>query len=612
MTIDLPPAGAARNAEIAAAFNEIADLLALKGENAYRVRAYRQAARTVSGLGCEVSAMLLEGRALNELPGIGKDLAGQIADFVRSGHSDRLAALRAEVPSAIADLLRIPGVGPTRAAALHEQLHVESLEQLAAAARAGKLRAVSGFGPRREQQILRVLERHEIRTRRFKRSDAAPIARALVDELLASPGVSAAQVAGSLRRGRDEVGDIDLVISAAPRGEALARFASGSRVERVLSQGTTRASVQLVGGLQVDVRAVAPESFGAALLYLTGSKAHDIALRRRAQQRGMKLNEYGLFRASRRIAGATEHGVYEALGLPWIPPELREDRGELAVDTLPRLVSRADLRGDLHAHTRDSDGRDTLEAMAAAARQRGLEYLAITDHAGPNVPRGLDAGRLSQQIDRIDAINALQGAAAGLVLLKGVEVEILEDGSLDLPDELLARLDLVVAAVHTSPDLSRERQTARLRRAMDHPCFSILAHPRGREIGGRPPMDFDLPAVLAHARQRRCFVELDAQPRRLDLDDLGCRAARDAGVLVSIASDAHAVDELGFLDDGVVQARRGWLEADDVLNTRPLAELRTLLAATMSPARGARASTCGGQAGEMTADPAPAWDSCGS
>jgi len=574
---------AARNAEIAAAFSEIADLLEVQGANVYRIRAYRAAARTLNGLSEEMSAMLARGASLDGLPGIGADLAGQIADFLAQGRSARLDALRREVPASATELLGIPGLGPGRVAALRRQLRIESPEQLATAARAGKLRSVRGFGPRLEQQILEAVTLRETSRRRVRRSLAAPMALALADELRGSAGASAVEVAGSLRRGRDAVGDIDIVVAARRSGDLLSRFAANPRVERVISQGRTRARVQLHDALQADVRAVSPMSFGAALLYLTGSKAHNVALRRMAQERGMKLNEYGLYRGARRIAGETEVGIYEALGLPWIPPELREDRGELSGGTLPRLVRRADLRGDLHSHTSDSDGRDTLETMAEAARERGLSYLAITDHSQRlNVAHGLDAERLSRQIDRIDAFNARGGADNGFVLLKGVEVDILEDGSLDLPDDILSRLDLVLGAVHSGFHLPREQQTTRLRRAMDHSCFSILAHPFGRLIGGRIAMDFDLVAVLGHARQRQCFVELDAQPERLDLDDANCRLAKEARVLVSIASDAHAAQELDFLEGGVLQARRGWLEAGDVLNSRPLVELREVLAATMS------------------------------
>jgi DNA polymerase (family 10) len=362
----------------------------------------------------------------------------------------------------------------------------------------------------------------------------------------------------------------------------------------VLSAGTTRSSVVLGSGLQVDLRAVAPASFGAAWIYFTGSKAHNIALRKLAQDRGLKLNEYGLYRDNRRIAGNTEASVYEALGLAYIEPELREDRGEIEAartGQLPELVQRKDLRGDLHAHTTDSDGADSLEAMAEAARERGLQYLAITDHSrGSGLPRSLAADGLARQIDRIDTLNE---RLKGIVLLKGVEVEILEDGRLDLPDALLRRLDLVVGAVHHRFDLPRARQTERLLRAMDRPCFSILAHPTTRLIDERPACEFDLQRVLRKARERGCFVELDAQPSRLDLPDAACRLARDEGVLVSIASDAHGAGEFDYLGLGIGQARRGWLRAIDVLNTRALPQLRALLDTTMDRAGGGAGAAAG-------------------
>jgi DNA polymerase (family 10) len=418
---------------------------------------------------------------------------------------------------------------------------------------------------------------------RFKLIMAAQVAQALLAELAAVPGVQQAVAAGSLRRQRETVGDLDLLVSTRRGSPVMERFTTSPDVGQVLSRGATRASVVLKNGLQVDLRAVAPASFGSAWLYFTGSKAHNIALRKLAQDAGLKLNEYGVYRGDERIAGDTEASVYQALGLAFIAPELREDRGEIDAarsHRLPALVQLADLRGDLHAHTRDSDGRDSLEAMAEAARARGLQYLAITHHSQRlAVVNGLDADRLARQIDRIDALNA---SLSGMVLLKGVEVEILEDGSLALPHALLQRLDLVVGAVHQRLDLPRGRQTERLLRAMDHPCFTILAHPTGRLIDERPACDIDLPRVIRKARERGCFLELNAHPARLDLTDLACRMARDEGVLVSIASDAHSTLELDNLSFGVGQARRGWLEARDVLNTRTLKALRPLLDRTMS------------------------------
>ncbi|MEJ8826732.1 PHP domain-containing protein, partial [Variovorax humicola] len=418
--------------------------------------------------------------------------------------------------------------------------------------------------------------------RRFKLSLATSVYDALRAELIAISGVLGIESAGSLRRQRDTVGDLDLVAAVEHDSPIMDRFVSGTDGRRVLVKGPTRASIVLASGLQVDLRAVPHESFGAAWLYFTGSKAHNIALRQRAHAAGLKLNEYGLFRGDLRIAGDTEASVYGALGLPFIEPELREQRGEIEAalsHSLPVLVQRRDLRGDLHAHTRESDGRESLEAMAAAARARGLEYLAITDHS-PRLAlaHGLDAERLARQIDRIDELNA---RLVGITLLKGIEVDILEDGRLDLPDAVLRRLDLVVGAVHHRFDLPRDRQTDRLLRAMDHPCFSVLAHPTARLIGERAACEIDLSRVIRHARQRGCFLELNAQPSRLDLDDIACRMAKDEGVLVSIASDAHSLDEFDNLRHGIGQARRGWLESRDVLNTRSLAALRSLLSATM-------------------------------
>ncbi len=383
-------------------------------------------------------------------------------------------------------------------------------------------------------------------------------------------------------RRRETVGDLDLLVSLSGASPALNRFVQGDTVRQVLARGRTKASVVLDNGLQVDLRAVPAQSFGAAWVYFTGSKAHNIALRRLARERGLKINEYGVFKGTQRIAGATEASVYQAVGLAYIEPELREDRGELEAarqGRLPALVQLGDLCGDLHAHTHDSDGHDSLEAMAAAARARGWEYLAITEHSRRlGVARGLDPVRLAQQIDRIDRFNE---QASGFTLLKGIEVDILEDGTLDLPDSILQRLDLVVGAVHHRLDLPRAKQTERLLRAMDNRCFTLLAHPSGRLLGERAASEIDLLRVLRKVRERGCFVELDAQPERLDLTDTACQMAKAEGVLVSIDSDAHSTFDFDHLAWGIGQARRGWLEKADVLNTRSLAQLRPLLARTM-------------------------------
>lgn len=570
------------NADLAEVFGEIADLLEIQGGNPFRVRAYRNAARSVGEYAQNVRTMVAQGADLKAIPAIGDDLALKIEEIVGTGTCAMLVKLRAEVPPAVTALLRIPGLGPKRVRKLYEQLHVQSLEALARAAAEGRIQQLPGFGKLTEAQILAHIRTRLDKARRFPFAQASQRAEPLLAWLAASPHVERVEAAGSLRRLRDTVGDIDILATARDPAAVTGRFVGYEDVTEVLAQGPTRASVVLRGGLQVDLRVVEPGSFGAALVYFTGSKAHNVALRRLGQAHGLKINEYGVFRAETRIAGETEESVYAAVGLRWVPPELREDAGEIDAardGALPALIARDDLRGDLHAHTVASDGHASLHEMALAARERGLSYLAITDHSKRlAMAHGLGAARLAAQIDEIDGLNA---QLAGITLLKGIEVDILEDGSLDLPDSILSRLDLVVGAIHSHFDLPRERQTERILRAMDHPCFTLLAHPSGRLIDSREPCDIDMLRVMRKAKARGCFLELNAQPERLDLTETACRMAKDHGVLVSIDSDAHSVAELDNLRFGVNQARRGWLEKADVLNTRSLTKLRALIARTM-------------------------------
>jgi DNA polymerase (family 10) len=570
------------NADIAAVFGEIADRLEIEDANPFRVRAYRNAARRVGELGRSVRTMIEQGADLDALPGIGPDLAGKMREIVATGSCALLERLRQELPPTITELLALPGIGPKRARALHRELELSTVAQLHEAARQGRIRSIPGFGAKTEEQILQATATHLQQPQRFRRSVGAAVAESLLAYLCAVHGVLQADPAGSLRRLRDTVGDLDLLVTVQPGSPVMDRFATYEDVRQVLAQGATKTSVVLRNGMQVDLRAVPAESFGAAWVYFTGSKAHGIALRRLALERGLKINEYGVWRNHERIAGETEASVYRAVGLPFIEPELREDRGEIEAarqGRLPMLLRRTDLRGDLHAHTKDSDGHDPIEAMAAAAREQGLSYLAITDHSRRlAMAHGLDAARLAQQIEDIDRLNA---ALQGITLLKGIEVDILEDGTLDLPDSILQRLDLVIGAVHHRFDLPRAKQTERLLRAIDQRHFSILAHPTGRLIGEREGYDVDLPRVLRQVRQRGCFIELNAQPQRLDLDDTACQMAKAEGVLVCVDSDAHGVLDFDDLQHGIAQARRGWLEKADVLNTRTLAELRPLLARTM-------------------------------
>ena len=570
------------NADVAAAFEEMADLLEIEGANPFRVRAYRFAARTLRDLPAEVGEMVAKGEDLTSLPGIGDDLAGKIKEILATGTAAALEAQRKRVPATLTELLRIPGLGPKRVKTLAHELKVRSLSELQTAAQAGRVRTLAGFGEKTEQHILDALATRLAEAPRVQRAVAIPYAEALVAYLEQSSGVSRVIAAGSYRRGLETIGDLDILVTAPAGRTVMDRFVAYQEVRDVLAHGATKSSVRLQSGLQVDLRVVPQESYGAALLYFTGSKAHNVVLRQLAQQRGLKLNEYGVFRGDKPVAGETEESVYASLGLPWIPPELREGRGEIdaaKAGRLPHLVDLQDLKGDLHAHTRATDGRNSLPEMAEAARLRGLRYFAITDHSRRlTMAKGLDSTRLLQQMEDIDQLNA---TLSGITILKGIEVDILEDGSLDLPDEVLGRLDLVVGAVHSRFNLSNRRQTERIMKAMDHPHFSILAHPSGRLIGRREPYDVDMLRIIRKARERRCFLEINAHPERLDLTDIHCRMAKEEGVLLAVNTDAHSMLDLENARFGVGQARRGWLEKSDVLNTRSYAELRKLLKPTI-------------------------------
>lgn len=570
------------NADIAAIFDEIADLLEIQGENPFRIRAYRNAARSVLNLGPELKTLVDKGEDLTELPGIGKDLAGKIEETVKTGRCAALDKLHQDLPPSISALLKVPGLGPKRVKALHQALGIQSVEDLRRAVREGKLQNLRGFGEKTETQILESLEAHAAGGR-MKLALALPYAESFAAFLRKAPGTTQLALAGSIRRMRETVGDADIVVATSDPAALMHRVPDYDEVAQVLAQGPTRSTVMLKCGLQIDVRAVEPRSFGAALQYFTGSKAHNITVRRLAQQKGLKINEYGVFKGKRRIAGETEESVYATVGLRFVEPELRENQGEIEAartNALPHLITRADLRGDMHAHTKATDGHHTLTEMAEAAKDRGLQYLAITDHSRRiAMAHGFDPQRLRRQMTEIDALN---GKLDGITLLKGIEVDILKDGDLDLPDSALKRLDLVVGAVHSHFDLPRAKQTERIMRAMDHPHFTLLAHPSGRLIDARPSYDVDMARIVRKARERGCFLELNAHPDRLDLLDIYCRMAKDEGVLISIDSDAHSMNDFDQLRFGIGQARRGWLEAKDVLNTRTLEELRPLLAKTMS------------------------------
>lgn len=567
------------NADVASIFEEVADLLALDDANEFRIRAYRNAARTVRQLSRPVADLIDEGKALSELPDIGDDLAGKMETIVETGTLPLLEELEKRIDPALVELMDVPGLGPERVRTLHDALGITSREELRRAVAEEKVREVEGFGEKTEQNIRDGLDEIGEETR-WLRAELEPVVASLVEYLGDHDAAEEVDVAGSYRRRKETVGDLDVLVLSADEPAVMDHFTHYEDVEEVLSRGETRSTVELDSDLQVDLRVVSPESYGAAMMYFTGSKAHNVALRDRALDEGLTINEYGVFREDGhdRVAGKTEEEIYGLFDLPFIVPELRENRGELeaaAEDALPELVTYDDLRGNLHTHTTGSDGRHSLAEMAEAAQERALDYLAVTDHS-PNVAvvDGLDADGVRAQID---AINELNEDLDDLRLLSGIEVDILEDGSLDLPDEVLRDLDVCVAAVHTNLDLDEDEQTERVLRALDNPHVHILAHPTGRRINERGPMALDLGRVLEAAAEKGCFVELNAQPDRLDLTDVYCRRARELGVKVSIGADAHWKSGLDALRHGVNQARRGWLAPDDVLNTRPWDEIAGLL-----------------------------------
>jgi DNA polymerase (family X) len=565
------------NQDIADIFNRYADLLEIDGANPFRVRAYRNAARVVTGLSQSLADLLARGEELTELPGIGRDLAGKIGEIVRTATLTKLNELEARVPPVLAELTRIGGLGPKRVAILHQKLGVNSVADLEQAAKQGRIKELKGFGEKIEQAILAGVG-HLAAEKRFPLANVEVMAEALLRHLQGVPGVEHAIVAGSYRRRRETVGDLDILVTCADAGAVMEALISYEDVDQVLAHGDTKSMVVLRQGIQVDVRAVPQESYGAALHYFTGSKAHNIAVRHLGVQRGLKINEYGVFRGEERIAGQTEAEVYATVDLSYIEPELREDWGEIQAaqqGRLPRLITLEDIRGDLHVHTKATDGRNTLEEMAQAAKEQGYEYLAITNHSRRvTMAHGYQPEDLAREIDQIDRLNA---QLKGIVVLKAIELDILDDGTLDLPDEILKELDLTVCAVHYNFKLSREDQTARIIRAMDNPHCNILAHPSGRLIDRRAPYDVDMELIIQAARERGVILEVDSQPDRLDLIDIHCKLARDLGVKLSISTDAHSTADLKFMRYGIGQARRGWLEPGDVVNTRPLAALKELL-----------------------------------
>jgi DNA polymerase (family 10) len=563
------------NRAIAERFAQMADMLEIKGESVFRVNAYRRAARAIEGLTEDVAAVAARGE-LTEIPGIGKATAEKIVEFLETGTMKAYDELAATLPPGLTALMAVPEVGPKTALLLYQQLGITSLDALEAAAKAGRLRALPRMGAKTEENILRGIAMVRRSAARRPLGVALPVAEALVATLRETREVDTIEIAGSLRRRKETVGDIDLVATSRAPARVMEAFAAASPVAQVLSRGPTRASVMLDVGLQADLRVVEPASYGAALQYFTGSKEHNVALRERAVRRGLKLNEYGVWRTAddRRIAGRDEAGVYEAVGLPWIPPELREATGELEAaeaGRLPALVAVEAIRGDLHVHTTWSDGAESAEAMAVAAKALGYAYLCITDHSQSLKVAG---GVTIEDLRAHTAVVRALSDRLGIEVLIGTECDIGPDGTLDYPDEVLDGLDLVVASVHTRFRMSRDEMTRRIVRALETGRVDILGHPTGRLLGARDPYEVDVERIADAAARTGTALEINASPERLDLKDTDARLARERGVRLAVNTDAHAAADLRHMPLGVSVARRAWAEAADVLNTLSLAALR--------------------------------------
>lgn len=569
------------NTAIARLFARAADLLELSGANPFRVRAYRAAVRRIENLPDALHDMLAAGQDLTTLDGIGVDLAGAIREICEEGGFSLVEELQAAIPPGVVEFLAVEGLGPKKARRLWLELGVQDIDGLAAAAEAGRVRDLAGFGARSEENLAAAIARYRARSGRKLRPDAERRANALRDRLAARPEVQEVAIAGSLRRQRETIGDLDLLVAADPAdaGAIMEAFASAPGVEAVIARGDTKTSVRLEGDLQADLRVVDPSVFGAALHYFTGSRDHNIEIRRRAQARGLRVNEYGIFDGDGHSRGGrVESEIFEALGLPWIPPELREGRGECEAaeqGTMPGLITTADIRGNLHTHSDWSDGTRSLREMAEEARRRGYEYLAFTDHSfGLRVANGLDGERLRRQIDDIAALDA---EFDDITLLSGIECEITPEGDLELETDVLSRLDVVIGAIHSRFGLPEAAQTERLLRALENPYLHFVAHPTGRLLTRRDGYAIDLERVLRSGAERGVAFEINANPWRLDLDDRWARMARDLGLPVPINTDAHGFEDFDNLGCGIAQARRAWLTADDVPTAWPLARLRTWL-----------------------------------
>jgi DNA polymerase (family 10) len=577
------------NVEIAHLLTKYADLLEIEGEGLFRVLAYRKAARTVESLSRPIAQLMAEGKDLEDLPGIGPNMARHIEEITKTGKLQALTTLRKKIPATIDELLEVEGLGPKRTKQLYDHLGICSIKELELALDSGKVASLRGFGEKSVEKMRRAIQNLGKRPKRFKLLDADQLVRPLIDYLRKGNSIERLEVAGSYRRRMETVGDIDILVASGRPETVMEHFQAYPDIERVVAGGTTRGSAILRSGLQVDLRILPRRCFGAALHYFTGSKAHNVAVRTLGVERGLRISEYGIFRVPKgkraedagveegeRIGGAKEEDVFRAVGMDWVPPELREDRGEIKaaqLHKLPNLIVLDDIRGDLHMHSKWTDGSSTIIEMARACKERGYQYCAITDHTKAlRVTGGLGIDDLRSQREEV---KQAREKVPGITLLMGCEVDILADGSLDLPDEILDELDVVVAAVHAKMDMTQSEMTRRVLKGLSHPAVTILAHPTGRLIDQREPCAIDLEEIFHVAKENDVAVELNAQPDRLDLNDVHLLRAREIGVKIAINTDAHNTEQLHFIRYGIDQARRGWLEKSQVLNTltRPQLEI---------------------------------------
>jgi DNA polymerase (family 10) len=568
-----------KNVEIAKVFANIAKILSIKEENKFKIRAYEQVAATIENLPMEVETIYRAGK-LKEIPGVGEAIAKKIGELIETGKLEYYENLKQSIPSGVLELLNVPEVGPRKAKLFYEKLGIDSITKLEEAALSHQLQNLPGMGKKAEENILRGIELYKKREERKLLGVALPIAEEIVNQLKSLREVNQISIAGSLRRKKETIGDIDILITSKKPEIVMNKFINLPQVKEVLAEGLTKSAILTHQDIQADLRVVAPDSFGAALQYFTGSKAHNIRLREMAVKEGLKINEYGVFRVSdeQKIAGKEEQEIYNILGLPTIMPELREDRGEFEAalnNQLPELVNMEDLKGDFHVHTRDSDGFNTIEEIISAAREKGYQYIAITDHSQSlHIAGGLDEPRLLEQMKKIDELNQ---NINDFHILKGIEVDIKSDGTLDLSDSILQKLDLVIAAIHSGFKQEKEQLMERLTRAMRNPFVNIIAHPTGRVIGYREAYDVDMQEIMRLAAQTNTALEINASPERMDLNDIYVKSAKEQGVLLTIGTDAHQIHALDYMTYGIAIARRGWLEKGHLLNTLSFNDLKTRL-----------------------------------